>query len=219
MKHTLIAPSVLSADFSKLGQEIADVEKAGADVIHLDVMDGSFVPNITFGFPVIKSIRKTTELPFDTHLMIENPDRYIEDFKKAGCDWLTVQVEACVHLQRTLSVIRQMGMKSGAALNPHTPPDVLEYVMDDLDLILIMTVNPGFGGQEFLRVVVPKIEKVRRMIDKSGKDILIQVDGGITPLTAPEVVRAGADVLVAGSAIFHSKNYKEIIDKLKMGDT
>ncbi|MCE1246032.1 MAG: ribulose-phosphate 3-epimerase [Firmicutes bacterium] len=218
MRRIMVAPSVLSADFSRLGAEIKSVEEAGADVIHLDVMDGAFVPNITFGFPVIKSVRKVTSLPFDTHLMIENPDRYLEDFKNAGCDWLTVQAEACIHLQRTLSVIRKLGMKAGVALNPHTPPDVLEYIMDDLDLVLIMTVNPGFGGQKFLRTMLAKIRKVRNMIDESGNNILIQVDGGITPETAPEVIAAGAEVLVAGSAVFQSDDYKKTIDKLKTGD-
>ena len=210
-----IAPSILAADFSRLGEEIKSVEAAGADMIHLDVMDGSFVPNITIGPVVIKSLRKVTDLTFDAHLMIDNPDNFIEDFAKAGVDILTVQAEACVHLQRVLSRIREHGMKAGVALNPHTPESVLEYVMDDLDLILVMTVNPGFGGQKFIQSMLPKIKKVRKMIDRSGKNIYLEVDGGINSGSCETVTEAGANLLVAGSAIFHSDNYAETINKLR----
>lgn len=210
-----VAPSILSADFSRLGEEIIAVEKAGADMIHLDVMDGYFVPNITFGTVVIKSIRKVTNLPFDSHLMIENPEKYITDFANAGVNILTVQVEACVHLQRVLSQIHESGMKAGVALNPHTSTEFLEYIMKDLDLILVMTVNPGFGGQIFIESVIPKIKKVREMIDKSGRDIFLEVDGGINSRTCKTVIEAGANLLVAGSAIFGSKDYADMIRKLK----
>lgn len=210
-----IAPSILAADFSRLGEEIKAVEAAGADMIHLDVMDGSFVPNITIGPVVIKSLRKETNLPFDAHLMIDNPGNYITDFAEAGVNILTVQAEACLHLQRVLTQIREQGMKAGVALNPHTPESVLEYVMGDLDLILIMTVNPGFGGQKFIQSVVPKIEKVRKMIDRSGKNIYLEVDGGINSGTCETVIEAGANLLVAGSAIFHTDNYSEAIKKMR----
>ncbi len=210
-----IAPSILSADFSRLGEEIKDVETAGAEMIHLDVMDGCFVPNITIGPVVIKSLRKVTKLPFDTHLMIDNPNKYIADFAEAGVNILTVQAEACIHLQRVLSQIREHGMKAGVALNPHTPESILEYVMDDLDLILVMTVNPGFGGQKFIESMVPKIKKVRKMIDRSGKNIYLEVDGGINSHTCETVMEAGANLLVAGSAIFHTDNYYEAINRLR----
>jgi len=210
-----VAPSILSADFSKLGKEIIAVEKAGADMIHLDIMDGCFVPNITFGPVVIKSIRKITRLPFDSHLMIENPEKYITDFASAGVNILTVQVEACVHLQRVLSQIHENGMKAGVALNPHSPVNFLEYVMDQLDLVLVMTVNPGFGGQKFIEPVVPKIRKVREMIDRTGRDIFLEVDGGINSKTCRKVIDAGANLLVAGSAIFSSKDYVKAISELK----
>ena len=210
-----VSPSILSADFSKLGEEIIAVEKAGADMIHLDIMDGCFVPNITFGPVVIKSIRKITQLPFDSHLMIENPEKYIADFAKAGVNILTVQVESCVHLQRVLSQIHENGMKAGVAMNPHTPVNFLEYVIDQLDLVLVMTVNPGFGGQKFIEPVVPKIKKVREMIDRTGRSIFLEVDGGINSKTCRKVIDAGANLLVAGSAIFSSKDYVKAISELK----
>jgi len=211
----LILPSILSADFSCLADEIRAVESAGADMLHLDVMDGHFVPNITFGPVVIKSIRKLTNLAFDTHLMIDNADRYIADFAGAGSNILTVQAEACPHLQRCLSNIREHGMKAGAALNPHTPEQVLEYIMEDVDLILVMTVNPGFGGQKFIETMVPKIKRVREMIDRSGRDIYLEVDGGINPKTSGIVIEAGANLLVAGSAIFHSDKYGDTIKEMR----
>jgi len=197
-----IAPSILSADFSALGAEVRAVEEGGADWIHVDVMDGRFVPNLTIGPLVVAALRKVTRLPLDVHLMIVEPERYIEDFAGAGADVISVHVEASTHLQRTLRRIRELGKRAGVVLNPHTPEDALRYVLGDLDLILVMSVNPGFGGQAFLPQVLPKVAALRRMIDASGFPIDLEIDGGITPATAPTVVEAGARVLVAGSAVF-----------------
>lgn len=211
-----IAPSILSADFTRLGEDIKKAEAGGADWIHVDVMDGHFVPNITIGVPVVRSIRPITKLPLDVHLMIERPDDYIEAFAKVGADYITVHAEAATHLQRTLSHIRSIGKKAGVALNPATPESVLEYVLADIDLVLVMTVNPGFGGQKFISEVVPKITRIRKMFDDAGfKDVLISVDGGINDDTAAQVVKAGANVLVAGSSVYGAPSVEDAIRGLK----
>lgn len=210
-----IAPSILSADFSKLGEEIRAVEKAGADLIHIDVMDGMFVPNITIGPLVIESLRKETSLPFDVHLMIEAPERYISAFRSAGSDYITVHVEACVHLHRILHQIRESGAKAGVSLNPATSPSSIEQVLPDLDMVLVMTVNPGFGGQKFISSMLDKIAAVRRMIDSTGRKILLEVDGGATLENAAQIKNAGADILVGGASVFKSPDYGAAIKGLK----
>lgn len=208
-----IAPSILSADFSDLKNEIISLDEAKADMIHLDVMDGNFVPNLTFGPCVIKSVRPYTKLLFDAHLMVENPDKMIEWFALAGADIITVHAEVCPHLDKTLDAIHKLGIKAGVALNPSTSEKVLEYVLDKLDLILVMTVNPGFGGQQFMENQLEKIAKVKKMI--GNRDIILSVDGGINPMTAAKAISAGADMLVAGSAVFSGKDYAKNIANLR----
>jgi ribulose-phosphate 3-epimerase len=211
----LIAPSILSADFTKLGQEVAAVQEAGADWIHVDVMDGHFVPNITMGPLVVAAVRRCTTLPLDVHLMIENPDRFIPEFAEAGADYISVQAEACVHLHRSIQLIKDQGAKAGAVLNPATPLSLIEWVLPDLDLMVIMSVNPGFGGQRFIPASLEKIRCLRTMIDDHGLTTLIQVDGGVNAATVDAVAAAGADVLVAGSAVFNSADYAQSIARLK----
>jgi ribulose-phosphate 3-epimerase len=210
-----IAPSILSADFSKLGEEIHKIEKAQADYIHIDVMDGSFVPNITIGNEVIKSLRSKTQLPFDVHLMINNPDVHIKAFADSGADIITIHAEASIHLDRSLALIKSFNKKVGVSLVPSTHEDCLDYILEKLDLILIMTVNPGFGGQKFLSSQLKKIENIRKKIEKSGKKIELEVDGGINDQTSRIAIEAGADVLVSGSYIFGSGNYQQAILDLK----
>ena len=214
-----LAPSILSADFSKLGEEIKTIDKAGAEYIHIDVMDGSFVPSISFGMPVMKSIRSMTDCIFDVHLMNDEPGRYLEDFKAAGADLITVHAEACKHLDRTVTAIKEMGLKAGVALNPATPLSALDYVLEKLDMVLIMSVNPGFGGQSFIPYSLDKIRALKKMIDEKGLSIDIQVDGGVKLANAEEIMDAGANILVAGTAVFggdaaaNVKAFKEIFNK------
>ena len=210
-----IAPSILSADFSKLGEEVREVEACGADLIHCDVMDGHFVPNITIGPMVIKALSKVTKLPLDVHLMIEKPERYIKEFIEAGSKMLTIHVEATTHLQRHIQHIKEQGVKAGVSLNPSTPLDVLEYILSEVDFVLIMTVNPGFGGQKFLRSMLPKIKRLRKMINEKGLSAEIEVDGGIGVENIKDASQAGADIFVAGNAIFGSGDYRKTIQEMR----
>ncbi|MGP7817154.1 ribulose-phosphate 3-epimerase [Niallia sp. 01092] len=210
-----IAPSILSANFAALGEDIKDVERGGADYIHVDVMDGHFVPNITIGPLVVEAIRPITKLPLDVHLMIENPDHYIPAFAKAGADIITVHVEACRHLHRTIQLIKEQGIKAGVVLNPSTPVDTIQHIIEDIDMVLLMTVNPGFGGQKFISNVVPKISAVRQLADHFNPELEIEVDGGINAETAKICVEAGANVLVAGSFIYGNSNREEAINAIR----
>lgn len=214
---TLIAPSILSADFARLGQEVEAVTKAGADWIHVDVMDGHFVPNITIGPLVVYALAKKKNLPLDVHLMITNPENYIAEFAKAGADYISVHVEASTHLHRNLQLIRNSGAKAGVVLNPHTPIESIKHVLPLLDLVLLMSVNPGFGGQAFIPEVLPKCEELAALRKKSNSTFLIEVDGGVNEKTAPQLIQAGVDVLVAGSYIFGAKDYAQAIATLKKG--
>lgn len=210
-----LAPSILSADFCRLGEEITAVEKAGADCIHIDVMDGNFVPNITIGPLVVKAVRQVTDKPLDVHLMIADADRYLEDFAAAGADWITVHVEACPHLQRTVSRIKELGKRPGVVLNPATSLSSLDYILDDIDLVMLMSVNPGFGGQRFLPSTLDKIRGLRRRLDEEGRRVDIEVDGGVSLHTIAAIAAAGANVFVAGSAVFGSSNYRDTLATLR----
>lgn len=212
-----VAPSLLAADFARLGEEVAAVERDGADMIHYDVMDGQFVPNITMGWGILESLKRHTTLPIDVHLMIEQPERFIADFRKAGGDILTIHIESTKHVQRVLSRIRELGAKAGLAFNPGTSLSDVEYLLGDVDMLLMMTVNPGFGGQSFLDQVLPKIRRARRMIAESGHDCMLEVDGGIDPESARQCLEAGADVLVAGTAIYRRPSYREAIEAIRAG--
>lgn len=212
-RNAQIAPSMLACDLSRISEEMKAVEKAGADVLHFDIMDGHFVPNITFGFPVIESARKYSKLPFDAHLMIEHADQYLEDFKRVGCDWISVHVEACPHLHRTLQRIRDLGMKPGVAINPGTSLAALDGALDDVDYILIMSVNPGFGGQKFISNAFDRVRELRKKL--GSRKVEIQIDGGIKKENAQEAYQAGVDILVVGTGIFAQKDYAKIIADIK----
>ena len=210
-----LAPSILSADFARLLEDVKKVEKAGCEYLHIDVMDGHFVPNITLGPGIVKSLRKDVNMVFDAHLMIENPDNYIKEFADAGCDIIVVHQEACTHLHRTIQNIKSHGVKAGVALNPATPIETIKYVLEDVDMVLLMSVNPGFGGQSYIPVVTEKIKELKALIDEMNLDIDIEVDGGVKPSNIAEVVNAGANVIVAGSAIFNAGNIDEAVKSLR----
>ena len=211
-----IAPSILAADFSKLADEVREVEAAGAELIHIDVMDGHFVPNITMGPIVVEALRPITKLPLDVHLMISNPDAYIEQFAKAGADYITVHVEACPHLHRTLQFIKSLGVKSGVVLNPHTPIETIQHVLEEVDMVLFMTVNPGFGGQKFIHSVLPKVKQLSDIIRERNLSIEIEIDGGVNEETIIPCVEAGATILVAGSAVFNAPDRAAALQRIKL---
>ena len=215
MNKHLIAPSILTADFLHLEDEIQMLNRSEADLLHLDIMDGVYVPNLTFGFPVIRQIKSVAKKPLDVHLMIVDPDRYLEDYRDAGADWLTVHYETCEHLHRTIQRIKELGMKAAVSLNPHTKVSLLEPVLGDLNMVLIMTVNPGFGGQKFIEASYDKIRKLRAMIDKAGHKTLIQVDGGVNEENLGSLIDAGVDVFVVGNTIFSAPDPVQMISKLK----
>jgi ribulose-phosphate 3-epimerase len=210
-----LSASILSADFGRLAEQVKEAEAAGVDWIHVDVMDGHFVPNITIGPAVTRALRRATTLPLDVHLMISHPERYLAEFVKAGADWLGFHVEATVHLERLVQNVKELGAKVAVTLNPHTPLDCLEYVLEEVDLVLLMTVNPGFSGQKFIRGVLPKIRRLRQLIDERGLKTLIEVDGGVSLDTVDEIVAAGADVLVSGSGVFNDRPLAENVRQLK----
>ncbi|WP_100399385.1 ribulose-phosphate 3-epimerase [Bacillus sp. FJAT-44742] len=212
---TKISPSILSADFASLKEDIIEVDKGGADYIHIDVMDGHFVPNITIGPMIVEAVRPHTDLPLDVHLMIADPDKYVDDFVKAGADILSVHAEACTHLHRTIHAIKEKGVKAGVVLNPATPVEVIKHVIEDVDLVLLMTVNPGFGGQSFIHSVLPKIREVRKMTEQVDRSVEIEVDGGVNKETARLCREAGANVLVAGSAIYKEEDRKAAITAIR----
>ncbi len=215
MKQRMLAPSLLSADFSRLGEEVRAVEAAGAELIHVDVMDGHFVPNITIGPLVVQAVRHVTQLPLDVHLMISEADRYIEAFAAAGADWITVHVEACTHLHRTLQAIRTLGKKAGVVLNPATPLSSIEYVLEEVDLVMLMSVNPGFGGQSFIPSTLEKCRKLRAMLDAVNPDAGIEIDGGVSPKIIKALAEAGANIFVAGSAIYGQPDYAAVMVEMK----